>query len=81
MTCVAGFSTKRCSGFGVILKGPSREACEAAIHLKFTTTNNEAEYEVIITRMNMAREMGVKSLEIISDSHVVVRHIKGEYEA
>lgn len=64
-----------------MLKGPGREKCKATIQLKFTTTNNEAEYEVIITRMKMAREMGVKNLEVKSDSQVVVKHIKGEYKA
>ena len=29
----------------------------------------------------MAREMGVKSLEVRSNYQVVVRYIKGEYEA
>ena len=44
-------------------------------------TNNEAEYEAMITGMNIAWEMGVKKLEVKSDSQVVVGHVKGEYEA
>lgn len=78
---VDGSSTQKYSGIGVVLKGPTEEECEAAIQLIFTTTNNEAEYKAIITGINMAQEMGLKSLEIMSDSQVVVRHIKGEYEA
>lgn len=61
--------------------GLNREECEPAIQLEFTTTNNEAEYEAIIVGMKMAREMGVKNLEVRSDSQVVIRHVKGEYEA
>jgi ribonuclease HI len=64
-----------------MLKGPSREECEVAIQLKFTTTNNEAEHEAIIAGMNMDQEMGVKNLKVKNDSQVVVEHIKGEYEA
>ena len=51
------------------------------IQLRFTTTNNEAEYEAMISGINMAREMGVKNLEVRSDSQVVVGHVWGEYEA
>jgi ribonuclease HI len=49
--------------------------------LKFTTTNNEAEYEAIIAGMDMAREIGVRNLEVRSNSQVVIGHIKGEVEA
>lgn len=35
----------------------------------------------MIARMEMAREMGAKILEVRSDSQVVIGHIKGEYEA
>lgn len=81
VACVDRSSTRRYSGAGVILEGPNRENCEAAIQLKFITTNNEAEYEAIIASINMAREMGVKNLEVKSDSQMVIEHIKGEYEA
>ena len=81
MAYVDGSSTRKYSGAGVILKGPNREECEVAIQFQFTTTNNEAEYEAIITGKNLALEMGVRNLEIKSDSQVVVGHVKGEYEA
>ena len=67
-----GSSTRKYNGVGVVLKGSNGEECEVAIQLKFTTTNNEAEYEAIITGINMAWEIGVKSLEIRSDSQVVI---------
>jgi ribonuclease HI len=43
--------------------------------------NNEAEYEAIIAKMGVARDMRAKKLEVRSDSQVVVGHIRGEYEA
>jgi hypothetical protein len=51
---VHGSSTQKYSRGGVVLKGPGGEEIEAAIQLKFTTTNNEAMYKAIIARMNMA---------------------------
>jgi ribonuclease HI len=81
VACEDASSTRKYSAVGVVLKGPSGEECEVAIQLKFTITNNEAEYKAIITGMDMAKEMGVKNLEIRSDSYMVVRHIKEKYEA
>jgi ribonuclease HI len=51
-----------------------------AIKLAFPTTNNEAEYEAVIADMTVARELGVRVLEVRSDYEVVSGHICGEYE-
>jgi ribonuclease HI len=51
-----------------MLKGPNREEYEVAIQLRFTTSNNEVEYDAMIGRINMVREMGMKNLEVMSDS-------------
>jgi ribonuclease HI len=44
------------------------EHLEFAIKLAFPTSNNEAEYEAVISGMEVARELGVKILEVRSDS-------------
>ena len=54
---------------------------EVVIQFQFTTTNNEAEYEAIIAGMNFTREIGVRNLEIKSNTQVLAGHIRGEYEA
>ena len=51
------------------------------VQLKFPTTNNEAEYEGILTGLRLAKALGAKNLLIQSDSKLVIRQIKGEYEA
>jgi ribonuclease HI len=45
--------------------------------LDFITINNEAEYEAVKAGLSIAREMGAKNVEIISDSQVVVSHVQG----
>jgi len=45
------------------------------------TTNNEAEYEAVLTGLSIAREMGAKNVEIRSDSQVVVSHVQRLAEA
>jgi ribonuclease HI len=73
-------STNQRSGVGVTLSSPEGGKLEYAIKLEFLTTNNEAEYEVVLAGLSIAREMGVTNLEIRS-SQVVVGQISGDFAA
>ena len=48
--------------------------------MKFLATNNEAEYEGILTRLRLGKALGVKNLLVQNDSKLVIGQIKGEYE-
>ena len=52
-----------------------------ALRFRFKASNNKAEYEALITGLNLAKEMKVESLEIYSDSHLVVCQVINEYHA
>ena len=43
------------------------------------TTNNQAEYQAIIAALEKALGLGVASVEVKSDSELVVRQINGRY--
>jgi len=43
------------------------------------TTNNQAEYKAIIAALEKAINLGVKEVELKSDSELVVRQINGGY--
>jgi ribonuclease HI len=43
------------------------------------TTNNVAEYQGLLLGLKLAQELGAAHLEIVSDSELVVKQIKGEY--
>jgi ribonuclease HI len=73
--CRYGSSANQKSGIGVTLDSLEGEKFQYAIKLDFITMNNEAEYEVVLAGLSIAREMGAKNLEIRSDSQVVVNHI------
>ena len=47
----------------------------------FQASNNEVEYKVVITELNLAHSMEANQLEICSDSQFVVKQIKDSYEA
>lgn len=69
---VDGSSAGGRSGAGVVFWERSREKFSYALKFEFTATNNEAEYEAVLSALAMAREMGITSIEIRSDSRVVV---------
>ena len=51
------------------------------VQLKFLTTNNEAEYEGILTGLRLGKALGAKNLLVQNDSKLVIGQIRGEYEA
>ena len=51
------------------------------VQLRFLVTNNEAEYEGILTELRLGKALGAKNLLIQSDSKLVIGQIRGEYEA
>ena len=51
------------------------------VQLKFLATNNKAEYEGILMGLKVGKALGAKNLLLQSDSKLVIRQIKEEYEA
>ena len=49
------------------------------VQLKFPVTNNEAEYEGILTGLRLGKALGAKNLLIQSDSKLVIRQIRVRY--
>ena len=66
---------------GLVLISPERLVLEKSLRLGFSTTNNEAEYEVLLEGMSMVQRMGGKSATMFSDSRPVIDQVKGELEA
>ena len=50
------------------------------LRFRFKASNNEADYKARITELNLAKEMKVESLEIYSDSQLVVYQVTEEYQ-
>jgi ribonuclease HI len=43
-------------------------------------TNNVAEYRALLLAIERARELGAESVELVGDSELVVRQVRGEYK-
>ena len=54
---------------------------EYAIRIGFKGTNNEAEYEAFLAGLRVATDLGVDSLDVFSDSQLVVNQVQGDYLA
>ena len=76
-----GSLTQKRGGVKVVITAPNREILKYGVQLKFPATNNEAEYEGILTGLRLEKTLGVKNLLVQSDSKLVIEQIKGEYEA
>ena len=66
---------------GLVVISPDKIIIEKSLRLGFSTTKNEAEYETLLVGITMVQKMGGKTVEIFSDSRLVVGQVKGELEA
>ena len=53
---------KKMGGVGVLLIPPEGETLMYAVRLRFTTTNNEAEYKALLTWLSLAKSLGARNL-------------------
>lgn len=74
-----GSCSKEESGVGILFISPSREMFKYSFKLLFECTNNIAEYEALITRLNLAAKHGIKILSVFGDSELIVSQVKGKY--
>ena len=81
MVYVDGATNHRQYGVGLVLISPEKITIEKSLRLGFSATNNEAEYETLLVRMTMVQKMGGKTVEIFSNSRLVVGQDQGELEA
>ena len=61
------------SDASLILTSPDGIDVEYVLRFGFQASNNEAEYEDVIARLNLAHSMEADQLEICSDSQLVVK--------
>uniref|UniRef100_A0A2N9F3W1 Uncharacterized protein n=1 Tax=Fagus sylvatica TaxID=28930 RepID=A0A2N9F3W1_FAGSY len=78
---VDGASNSKGSGAGIVLVSPEGLVLEQAVRLKFSASNNEAEYEAMLIGLRTARKLGADHLQIFCDSQLVANQISGEYQA
>lgn len=68
------------AGIGVLLLSDSGKVIGEIARGIGVATNNEAEYAALIAGLEMARDEGVKELDVFLDSQLVVSQVKGEWK-
>ena len=75
-----GSSNKQAGGAGVVLISSEEDRIECMIRLEFPMINNEAEYEVLIVGLDLARTTRIENMIIHCDSQVITSQVNGSYE-
>ena len=74
-----GSSTISEEGVGIVLSKNIGEIMAMSFKLDFPCTNNMVEYEAYLMGLVVAHEMGIKHLQVIGDSNLVVFQARGVF--
>ena len=74
-----GAYSKMGKGAGVVIVSPEGKILNFAFRLEFDATNNVAEYEALLLGIEIAKDMGIKLLDIKGDSDLIVQQVKGQF--
>jgi ribonuclease HI/catechol 2,3-dioxygenase-like lactoylglutathione lyase family enzyme len=67
------------AAFGYVLEGEDGHVLAAHGEAIGRATNNVAEYRGLVAGMKRATELGVRELDVVSDSELLVKQMRGEY--
>ena len=73
-------SNRLVGGVGVVLHSPKGDEVKCMVRIDFPTTNNEAEFEALIARLDLAKAVGVVNVVVYCDSQLVTSQVNGNYE-
>jgi ribonuclease HI len=68
------------AAIGVVVQAPEGDVLEERGEAIGSATNNVAEYRALLLGIGRAAELGASELELVGDSELVVRQVKGEYK-
>ncbi|HKB50059.1 MAG TPA: ribonuclease HI family protein [Solirubrobacterales bacterium] len=68
------------AAIGAVVQLPGGEVLEERGERIGKATNNVAEYRALLLGIERASELGASELELVGDSELIVRQVKGEYK-
>ena len=72
--------TSSMRGAGIILINLEQMMFEYALWFTFSVSNNEAEYEALITGLTLAKELRAQELKVFSNFQLIVGQVNEEFE-
>ena len=70
-----GAANQKGYGVGVILVAPAGAHIPLAIKLKYTSTNNTAEYEACILGIEATLSLGIERVDVFGDSNLIISQV------
>jgi len=67
------------AAFAYVLEAEDGTVLAAHGETMGVATNNVAEYSALIAGLEKARELGLRDVEVVSDSELMVKQMRGEY--
>ncbi len=67
------------AAYGYVLEAEDGTVLDARGQKIGRATNNVAEYRALLAGFEKAAEIGIRELEVISDSELIVKQMEGEY--
>jgi ribonuclease HI len=67
------------AGIGAVITDPDGGELARANDYIGEATNNEAEYHALLLGLERARALGAREVEVVNDSQLVERQVRGEY--
>ena len=68
------------AAYGYVLETPDGHVLDARGKAIGVATNNVAEYRALVAGLEKAVDLGVDELEVVSDSELLVKQMRGEYK-
>jgi probable phosphoglycerate mutase len=68
------------AAYGYVLEASDGTVLDARGEAIGVATNNVAEYRALLAGLERAAELGVDELEVVSDSELLVKQMRGEYK-
>ena len=63
-----------------VVSSPAGEVLEQRAEAIGVATNNVAEYRALLLAIERARALGAREVDLIGDSELIVRQVRGEYK-
>ena len=68
------------AAIAAVISAPDGEVLEERGERIGNATNNVAEYRALLLGLERARSLGAREVELVGDSELVVRQVRGEYK-
>jgi ribonuclease HI len=68
------------AAYGYVLEAEDGTVLDARGEAIGVATNNVAEYRALVAGLEKAAELGLRDVEVVSDSELLVKQMRGEYK-